>query len=265
MRLVKIAARSLAVAAAVALVLFGSVFAYFHYQVHIARQMIGDLRTLRLGQSTTADVLPIVHRYAGTGSTSGPSGAPCPPDNCSYFMHVVPLSGEGHGRIMLWIREKAGDLMNLEGTRYLGIRPWFASGSVTLENGKVKDYGASVIVGGPCEKLLHASWEVAEDFPELGHGEKWPNMVSDNLMIQWHSVISYESGEGLTAYLRPPATPEERQAAFNLNMDCLTRMGNGCFLLSDILPDGVRWQHAHGLRLGRTEHACRGLRDPDPQ
>jgi hypothetical protein len=245
------------------MLLFICFLAYFRYQAHIALGLLGEVRNLKIGQSTTADVLPIVHRYGGVGATDGPGHVPCPPDNCSYFLHLTPLDGEGHGRIILAAYEVAGNILNWEGTRYLGIRPWFVGSVVTLENGKVKDYSGSVLVGGPCQKLLHAGWEVAQDFPNHGHsGEPWPNKVSDSLMIQWHGVTSYQSGEGIQAYLTPAATVEERQAAFDINMDCLTRMGNGCFLLRDILPEGVRWQLAHGGGLGYTGHTCRGLKDP---
>jgi hypothetical protein len=241
-----------------------SIFAYFHYEAHVAGQMIAAVQNLELGQSTTTDVLPIVHQYAGVGVITG--NDPCSTtENCSYFFRVAPLDGIGRGRIMQWVLERAFDLTNLEGARYLGIRPWFAKAFITLENGTVKDYSASVLVSGPCQKVLHASWEVADSFPQLGNpDEQWPNKVSDTLQIRWQGVTSYETGEGLAAYLRPEATPEERQAAFHLNLDCLTRMGNGCFLLSDILPDGVRWAHEHSQPLGFTTHTCRGLKDPIP-
>jgi len=241
---------------------------YARHKALLARYLLADLRALTIEHSMTADVLPIVTHYGGLSHDPSDDERPCPPTRCTYtfLIDTVPLAHlYGHGALLDKIIDKTMDLLDSETLNWIGLRPWQMLANVSLENSRLESYSYAIYVERPCHKWLNAGWRVAPRLPEAFLRPNGRSEVSPNrLLITWnHLHMGLQTGEGLTAYMVPSATAEERQAVFNLNTGCLVRLGRGCFLLGEIFPGAASWQRGHGSwPLGWTSQTCRGMKDP---
>lgn len=251
-------ATRLIVALAIAVTAFLALVAgLFHYKARLATSLLSDLSNLQAG-APVADVSALVLRYHGRILEPQSLASPCISKACTYVFNLQTFIDPGkHERL-----SRLNGFLDHDQFGYFGLRLWQVFGEVhTGLDGRVKSIWTSVYLEGACHKSLTASWELGTD--TFDREREW-TVTTDapgNLLVRWHSVISSSYGEGLTAYLTPSASADEREAAFGINPACLDRFGQGCFLLSDIFPGAVSWQRKHRWPLGWTDQTCHGIKD----
>lgn len=238
---------------------------YFRYEARLAKHLLQDVQELQIGQSTTNDVMRIAARYHAHVWTDQECTGGC----IAYFFEVEPISWlrlYGHGRILDESLIAIYQIFDTQILNNLGIRAWQVMASVTLKNGKVSTITGHMFVEGSCHKWLDAGWRMAPEFPQfwMDQAKEAHQPPPQGILIHWHHLhMGPETGEGLEAAITPSASAQEFKAAVHLNTNCLWALGKGCFLLSDIFPDGVGWQRDQGRSpLGWTSQTCKGLKDP---
>jgi len=264
LRLLRRIAKLLVVVAIATIILATAMVGYFRYKAHVARSVLSDARRLPIGVPVV-DVLPLVTRYNGKAFEPETLARPCVSQVCDYAIQVqtflLPHWHSGRlNRLSNWLNELLG------GGAFdrLGVRLWQASVEIDATNDhRVRSVQAEIYVEGPCHKSLMAGWELANDAVEQADGREGRVSNGDSLRFLWTNLNALNVGEGMTAYVTPSANAAEREGAFGLNTDCLDRLGEGCFFLSDIFPSAVKWQRSHGSPLGASSQTCHGLRDPD--
>jgi len=182
-----------------------------------AEKLLEDIRTLRPGQSTRADVERIMWQHGG-----GPSGATasfCSPSDGAYGVWVGSQTLNRIGR--------SAPLL-----RYLGLRQWGTTGTVILREGQVCFVQYAVGMAGPIGKL---DWNIdTELLPDedidisMGQPARYKVNTRD-----------YKGVRRVHSELTPKATAEERRRAFTYDFSCLTSM-RGCQQPCEFSP--LVWQ-----------------------
>ena len=231
---------------------------YFHYQAHIARNLLLDLQSLSVG-TPAVDIPRLMVRYKGKALQPQTLTGPCTTQACTYAFGVQtfidPVKHEQLSRL--------NEFLNRDEFGYFGIRLWQVSGEIhTGTDGRIESIWADIYVEGACHKDLSASWRLGDDVVSRQYRPDTMPYESNNMLVRWNSFLWGFQGEGLTTYVTPSASSEEREAAFGTNTHCLDRLGQGCFLLIDIFPGAVKWQQRHGWPLGFTDQTCHGINDP---
>lgn len=179
-----------------------------------AENLLRDIQTLRLEESTTKDVERIMSRDGG-----GPSPS-------SYASFCAPMSGAYDvwigGRTIYWLE------LTLPTLRRLGPRPWVSSATVVLREGRVCYLHYGIGMEDP-----NGQWQWAVEtslLPEeqiLGLDREHPSFKA--------STRDFKGARRLTGELSREATEEERRIAFTYDFSCVTRF-RGCQGRCEIAP-----------------------------
>jgi hypothetical protein len=239
-------------------------FVQHRYKAQRARRLVSAVESLQLGESRLSDVQRVVTQYR---SDLLPSETNCRSGSDCYFTFQIHTafwwSLFGHGA---WLDALANHFSYW--TEYpvfarLGMRNFMVTASLRVTYGVVKGSSVAVIVQGDCRKWLGGSWRllpVMPPFPKTRFPVTSP--PNDHLDISWsHLHMGLETGESLNAVVTPDATPEEKAAAFGINMNCLTSR-SGCFFLDDLMPGAVQFKKLR-RPMGGTSQACLKHTDPD--
>ena len=173
-----------------------------------AAALFQEVRSLRVGESTDADVKEIVDRYGGEAGLL-PSGFCQSPDNS----HSVEIRSEG----LNWLGEKAAWL------RPFGNRVWSISVTIVMSRGRVCWVSSWVRA-----YAWKAPQEVeAESNLVLGH----PGDQSYSVSVGVQRDISSIRVEVFPTW----ATAEQTLHASDFDLSCLARFG-GCHAPCELLP-----------------------------
>lgn len=193
---------------------------------HQAEALLRDVRSIRVGESTTADVLRIVQRY--------PSALPGSASSCA--------ADESHSILI------ANDIINrlgfaAPGFRILGVRPSGVVVMFLLENGQVCYMSYAF---GAALSDLELEAEVTE------------RLFDCDVNATEYPEACYSVAEGsirltrrLTAELSNLASPQQRQHAFGFDLSCLTKI-RGCRRLCEMNPSVWRDEVARARKEGWT-------------
>jgi len=208
-----------------------------------ATVFLEELKRIQPGQ-TEASVMPFIQRYQGT-HPEGEAGI----DNDWYvtridpwhLMHLLPgpnWSDHAYRWAFLWLGNWR---------RALKLRSWTVSGSVRLRSGKVETVSGDVILEGENEWLL-AEWHYGPEIPtylRVRHPSNNLPAAEPQYDSHWtHLHFGYETGEGIMSSVTPLSTPQELNAARNINLQCLMN-GRGCHSLCELMPDATRYRREH--------------------
>lgn len=247
---------------AVFVLVVAAVYSLDMYRRSRAEQLIEDVRALRLGESSLADVQELAEKYGTTPpivlSFNGEVAVPeCTPPKCTDFVFEVqsPLS-VGIDNHPAWIGK-------------LGLRAWVVKASARVEEGRVSEAAALAGTRRPdgCWllatamkiKSLEQESETMPDWDETDeHIEKGAYHVDGGLLH-----IDPEHGDVLSARLTPMASPVAQQHAFEVNWDCVGTF-HGCRELCELYPKVWADWRADQLRRGRDITPGRGRSCPVP-
>jgi hypothetical protein len=131
--------------------------------------------------------------------------------------------------------------------RNLKLRAWAASGWVRFSNGKVESVSGGLVIEGENEWLM-AEWHYGPNIPAYRRA-RLPNnslpVEAPQYSASWtHLHFGSGTGEGILTSVTPRSSPEEMNAARNVNLQCLMS-GRGCRSLCELMPDANRYRREH--------------------
>jgi len=197
-----------------------------------AEGLLREVRSLRVGPSTSADVEPIVRRYGAEPAIA--SSSDCPGAAQSYS---------------IWT---ANRMLNLLSMRYplldrVGLRPAGASAMILLEAERV----CLVYFGVGSRKT--AAGEYLEASTTLTRAADDPHL--EGLQYAVH-ISRVRDTRRIAVIVGPAASVEQFQHAFDYDFSCLTRF-QGCQAVCEFMPsawlDYQRYRRTHGWELSPEE------------
>lgn len=216
--------RGFAVLVSLALTLFLAIYSFDFRQKSKAEALLKDIRTLRVGQSTKADVERIMSHHGGGPSQSSTSS--CDPVDGAYDVWTG-------SETIVWL-EQSIHLLS-----HLGRRMWGTAATVILHEGKV----------------CFLSYGVGMEDPE----RKWEWSVETKLLVAGAIFApdgshpgyetrtrDYKGVRRLTSNVTTDATEEERRRAFTYDLSCVTSF-RGCRQRCQIAP--LVWQDEYHASL----------------
>jgi hypothetical protein len=183
-----------------------------------ADALLNDVRSLRVGESPTADVQRIVQKYGGfRGDTQPRPGAStdgCPEPNQSYNVGV------------------GNDALFALGQRFPSL--WFA----------IRPRGAGATFLVKAGKLCWLEYDVSSFFER----NEWPLQVQATMLMAGSWVVPYSTFEAsgnihtLLARATSDAPLEDRHKALAFDLSCLKKF-DGCRTACELLPSAwLDWQ-----------------------
>lgn len=221
---------------------YGAALAILALEARSAAAFLNEVRSIQLGQAE-ASVIPFINRYEDK-TQPGFAGSDTHRLLVDPWHLYRPFPGptwlDNLVRRSLW---ESGDFR-----RRLGLRAWVVQATITFTEGTVHSVGTGVLVEGENEWLL-GNWHYSHEIPSYltdrhkGNGTFRPEM--SRYVAHWtHVHAGPETGEGLVNSVTPDATPEESNAARNINLQCLTSF-RGCRSLCELMPDAHRFMRKH--------------------
>lgn len=172
-------------------------FAYSRMLIRGAQAFLGDLKSLRIGVSSFAEIQRLREVYPSVWKK-----ADCNSDQDCAFDFAIENTWLRRLHLVPWTR--------LQGTLYTNKGILMRMG-VIFES-RVRDFGfGAVVMEAPDDIQDHKSYVVSHRRDPRG----FPETVS--------------------VYLTPAATATARQQAYDFNLECLARFG-GCKDSSELLP-----------------------------
>jgi hypothetical protein len=239
------------------LVLFASLYlalrAYTFYLAHRVVSLLDQAAQIRLGD-TEGSILPLVAHYGGYKWTPPPpvSSDDCPVKaQCDYqnshildYAYEVDLSPfhvfSGWNLPKGRIQSAIAKLMIETPSSWrdpLSLRNWLVYVHVRIRAGRVEAVHSGLFVEGRT-RWLGNTWELSADMPRLYMPLREYTVDGSFLTFPGNG------GAGTMHHLTPAATPEQFQAARNIDVRCLTGL-TPCRCLSDLTPRAFEYQRRH--------------------
>jgi|ERR1700733_1931961 len=208
-----------------------------------AAVFLEELKSIQPGQSQ-ASVMPFISRYDGTlpdqvfGVKNDAYIVRIDP---WHLMHPIP----GPNWIERAYEEAFLRLRNWR--RRVKLRSWTTDGEITFTNGKVDTVSGGIIIEGENEWLM-ANWHYAPEIPAYlwqRHPDNGSSVEPPQYIARWtHLHFDGGTGEGILTSVTPRSTPEELNAARDINLQCLVA-GRGCRSLCELMPYAMRYRREH--------------------
>lgn len=206
-------------------------------KVYRLRHLLADLKALQPGVSSFDDAARIGKKY---GADKPTKEAPCTREKCSLAMSITWCNPQ-------WIPTNYIDNRFLN---RLGIHFWTAEGWIEVNKNRVTSLGASIAVEKPYPQHLwhEATWEMHQQIPPVNPSDEKEFRKnfdpkydrSPEFLVNWTGSHIADREEWLYARTSGRATDEQRHAAEDFNLKCLTRWG-ACWSVCDILPGAARY------------------------
>ena len=199
--------------------------------------MLADVQNLKPGISSKDEAMHIAAKYAAQKSNKR---LPCSEDKCTLEMHVTWCDPDMSGTNALddWIWS------------HLGIHCWEAWSWIIVENKVVTATGAEIDVegSGPQPRWHEANWSLDEQIPTVDEQEEKQFLhnfdprrdESPNFLVDWAGPGHTNRMEILYARISTHSTAEQRHAAQDFNLKCLTKWGD-CSSVCELLPEATRY------------------------
>lgn len=198
-----------------------------------AEALLNEVRSLRLEESTAADVHSLVERYHGIQGVGGRNSGSCDRFDTSYSIRI------------------ANDALNSVGLRYsflrFAIKPQGVVADFMLNEGRLH-----------CMLYTFASFP-PHDWKELRvEAHAYPAAPRISWPLSKPFVVDYGSGNDWVFFvnLKPGATPEELKRAFDFNLSCMGRFGGGaaaCEVMPTAWKQYQEYARERGIRIPRHE------------
>lgn len=179
-----------------------------------AEAILREVRKLRVGQSTLADVIPIVKRLGGTQTFISNCGKPNP------FGYSLKANKEVLTRFIEqpWLRR-------------IGLHAWRGLADLEISDGKLCHLAYEIQVFHEDRMLEWIVWE--SDGKEAGAVQDYPS---------YFPQVDTVAGTGVrivSATLKPNAAAEDYEHSFDFNLSCLTSF-KGCQIVCEVMPSTWR-------------------------
>jgi len=195
-----------------------------------AERLLHDIRQLQVGKSTFADARAKIVGHGGGISPYNSSG--CSPARCTFEVSLehypVPR------RALSWLIGLMSDQMAFRVVHVftcLGLQDWQAGSTVQVDGGIVSTVDFRVLVRDRGDSVLGRTtyeFRAVPAYLQDGMGQR-------SYSVNPYNITTFGGGEGIESYLTPLASTEEIDRAFDLDFDCLTRLG-GCTSLCQMAP-----------------------------
>jgi cell division protein FtsL len=209
-----------------------------HQNRRRAEELLYDIQSLRIGESSAADALRIVHKYGGEL------------DNKGYNLYC------GVGQT--YTVNLVNDYWTKRQTPILSFSPWFlyvypalayttpplwaSFARVTIEEDRVTctDFALQILRSdywwldasvSPWAPLRPGSVSLGEPEPAYFGPSNQPS----------YNLIAGAAGDSLHAMIIHQATPSERARAFDISFDCTTKLFGECHHSCELMP--AAWTH----------------------
>jgi hypothetical protein len=229
---------------------WGSLWAYFGYEVRRARLMIEETSRVRVGDSETS-VLPLVRRYGGfkwRPQPLSPKEDWLDKDEYEYQKNQVSdyKYELGFSPFGTTDRQTSRLTQAMRAIRtalpahlrpVLGMRDWGVAAELSIRDGRVQSVSAMTLFTGRSGWLGH-QWELAEQMPHYG--------MPARAYAIGEAILTMEDGGGTMVqnFFTPSASEEEIEAARQFNARCLTSI-KGCNGLCDVAPRALEHLKRH--------------------
>jgi hypothetical protein len=202
-------------------------------KVHKFEHILQEVEGLKPGVSSFGQAMQIANRY-GADRTAG--DLPCSPEKCWLEMHVS------------WFDPSAPPTTHLGDSLlgHLGIHFWAATSWIEIEGNVVTSYGAQIATeGSKSDHLWHeATWTLFQTIPPVDESQEKQFLrnfhlsrdKSPEFFVNW---TDFNGIEDLNARISIRATKEQRHAAQDFNLKCLSRFGD-CSNVCSLLPGAAR-------------------------
>ncbi|HEX9761262.1 MAG TPA: hypothetical protein VGA40_10095 [Candidatus Acidoferrales bacterium] len=188
-----------------------------------AEQLLNEIRSLRLHESSFEDARPINDHFKGEPIPWNDKPQPCTLEDCSLWFSVGHMVDE---RIPKRVQEKL---------KKVGLRQWMAMATIRVQRGLVREISYGVVTDAD-EHFLTAGVQSVERFEPFRHSrplmDEEPNYKARH--TRHRGIFSTE----FTA----DATPVEVQRAFDFRLGCLSRL-RPCEL-QEMVPSA--WEDYYG-------------------
>jgi hypothetical protein len=138
----------------------------------------------------------------------------------------------------------------------LGLQDWQAGASVQVDRGIVTHIGYGVLVRGRGDWVLGRTTDEFQSVPVYLQDR----MGQRSYFVNEFNITTFGGGEGIESSLTPLASTEEKDRAYDLDFDCLTKLG-GCTSLCQIAPssfaDLAKETHYLPYRSGHDPNCAR--------
>jgi len=206
-------------------------------KLHTLEHLLTDMQSLRPGISSYDEAMGLAKRYDARQPTEF---TPCTRDQCTLEMHVTWTGSNRVVAILLGNRILSR----------LGIHFWEARGWVVIEKSIVTSYGAQIAVEDPeAGHLWHeATWTLFQEIPKIDEAQEKQFLrnfdptrdKSPDFLVNWTNSRYADRVESLDARVSIRATDEQRHAAEDFNLKCLTQKGD-CSNVCGLLPGAARY------------------------
>lgn len=209
------------------------------YEASRAGRMMHDLKSVRIGDIEPS-LLPICKKYDGYRWVSKFRGPYDERPDYEYVLEVNPWRFElltNHPRRFDSTIRRISALINPRFRRAIGLRRWNVIASVALKEGRVIGVSSAAVVEGKRE-YLGTMWNLSETIPKswldytaaTGTPPPLPPLVRLTNLNMADGL-----GQAVKSWITPSATQNERKAALDLDLRCMTQR-SGCQTLCDLAP-----------------------------
>jgi len=189
------------------------------YTHHRALRFLGEVKNLKLGESTTADVEGLLHQYGWFSMKS--SDFACSGPNCIFYaVHV-------YNKPMEYLLRARWAILNAHDFRTHSWRTpnWWrvlAMGA-HVDNGRVVDIGLEIRSRKGDESVVLGRTHEVQKIPE---GLEF-RALRKGYCLASPVITGGDGGRGIEATIDFRASPRDRQHAFDLNLRCMSTL-RGC-------------------------------------
>jgi hypothetical protein len=201
----------------------GSLF----YTRHQARRFLREVQELKVGESSTAEVEKLLREYGGWSKPSNDS--PCSAPDCTVYGVLV--------------RNQPMEYLLWAGWEIMHMRDFLAHRWIRLGYGRVLGMGAYVARGRVVDISLRMLCQQWDGSVTKGGVHEWGRIPGGLEFLQlregyaptFYMQSGGDGGRGIEAKIDSRASPEDRQHAFNLNLECMWTL-SGCPDLKSLMP-----------------------------
>jgi hypothetical protein len=232
-----------------------------HQNRHRAEALLRDIRSLRIGESSAADALRIVHNYGGELHDMG-TNLHCGAGR-TYAINIINDYWTVRKTPIVSFAPWA--LYAYRVLAYVTPPLWVSWASVTIAEDRVvcTDFDLQILRSDYWSLDARASaWPPLRPGP-ISLGEPEPayfgpsNQPSYNLIPVHHTGAP---GDSLHAMITHQASPSERARAFDIRFGCMTKVFGECRRACELMP--VAWIHEATTDVKPENDWPPGISDP---
>jgi hypothetical protein len=199
----------------------------FVYTRHQARRFLREVQELKVGDSSTAEVETLLREYGGWSKPSNDS--PCSALGCIVYGVLV--------------RNQPMEYLLWAGSEILHMRDFLAPRWICVGYGRVLGMVAYVDKARVVDislRMLCRNWD---DSVVQGEVHEWARIPEDLEFRQlrkgyaptFYVMSGGDGGKGIEAMIDFRASPEDRQHALDLNLECTWTL-RGCPDMRSLMP-----------------------------